>query len=82
MKPVLYCDQRSPPVRSVLMLLKMLNIDMELKFIDLFKGEQMKPSFKEVCSVPVIPYLYSYIPLNLFFFSKFLRLILVILYRL
>lgn len=48
MKLVLYYDQRSPPVRSVLMLLKILNIDVNLKFIDLFKGEQLKPEFKEV----------------------------------
>ena len=66
MKPVLYCDQRSPPVRSVLMLLKMLNIDVELKFINLFKGDQMKSSFKEVRSVSVIQYR-IYIPLNIFF---------------
>lgn len=48
MKPVLYYDQRSPPVRSVLMLLKLLDIEVDLKFIDLFKGEQLKPEFKEV----------------------------------
>lgn len=58
MKPVLYCDQRSPPVRSVLMLLKMLNIDVELKFINLFKGDQMKSSFKEVRSVAIIQYVF------------------------
>ncbi|KAI8117138.1 Glutathione S-transferase E14 [Lucilia cuprina] len=55
MKPVLYYDQRSPPVRSVLMLLKILNIEVDLKFIDLFKGEQLKPTFKELNPAHTVP---------------------------
>ncbi|XP_037827653.1 glutathione S-transferase E14 [Lucilia sericata] len=55
MKPVLYYDQRSPPVRSVLMLLKVLNIEVDLKFIDLFKGEQLKPTFKELNPAHTVP---------------------------
>lgn len=39
-KPILYYDDRSPPVRSCLMLIKLLDIDVELRFVDLFKGEQ------------------------------------------
>ncbi|XP_055921900.1 glutathione S-transferase E14 [Eupeodes corollae] len=57
MKPTLYYDDRSPPVRSCLLLIKILNIDVELKFIDLFKGEQLKPDFLEINpahSVPVL----------------------------
>ncbi|XP_065368898.1 uncharacterized protein GstE14 [Calliphora vicina] len=55
MKLVLYYDQRSPPVRSVLMLLKILKIDLDLKFIDLFKGEQLKPDFKELNPAHTVP---------------------------
>ncbi|KAM7342803.1 glutathione S-transferase E14-like [Cochliomyia hominivorax] len=55
MKPVLYCDQRSPPVRSVLILLKLLDIEVDLKFIDLFKGEQLKPTFKEINPAHTVP---------------------------
>ncbi|XP_034104061.1 glutathione S-transferase E14 isoform X2 [Drosophila albomicans] len=44
-KPILYYDDRSPPVRSCLMLIKMLKIDIELRFIDLFRGEQFGKEF-------------------------------------
>ncbi|XP_017836071.1 glutathione S-transferase E14 [Drosophila busckii] len=44
-KPILYYDDRSPPVRSCLMLIKMLNIDVELRFVDLFKGAQFQQDF-------------------------------------
>ncbi|KAH8401452.1 hypothetical protein KR009_005552 [Drosophila setifemur] len=44
-KPILYYDDRSPPVRSCLMLIKLLNIDVELRFVDLFKGEQFEKDF-------------------------------------
>ncbi|XP_034477552.1 glutathione S-transferase E14 [Drosophila innubila] len=44
-KPILYYDDRSPPVRSCLMLIKMLNIDVELRFVDLFRGEQFEKEY-------------------------------------
>ncbi|XP_030387143.1 glutathione S-transferase E14 [Scaptodrosophila lebanonensis] len=44
-KPLLYYDDRSPPVRSCLMLIKILNIDVDLHFIDLFKGAQFEAEF-------------------------------------
>nr|XP_017001142.2 glutathione S-transferase E14 [Drosophila takahashii] len=44
-KPILYYDDRSPPVRSCLMLIKLLDIDVELRFVDLFKGEQFHKDF-------------------------------------
>jgi len=47
-RPILYYDDRSPPVRSCLMLIKLLDIDVELKFVDLFKGEQFQKDFLEV----------------------------------
>lgn len=50
---VLYYDDRSPCVRSCLMLIKMLKIDVELRFIDVFRGEQLTDHFKRVnkCSL-------------------------------
>lgn len=47
-KPILYYDDRSPPVRSCLMLIKLLDIDVELRFVDLFKGEQFQKDFLAV----------------------------------
>ncbi|KAH8245864.1 hypothetical protein KR038_006368 [Drosophila bunnanda] len=44
-KPILYYDDRSPPVRSCLMLIKLLDIDVELRFVDLFKGQQFQKDF-------------------------------------
>ncbi|XP_046866346.1 glutathione S-transferase E14 isoform X2 [Drosophila willistoni] len=44
-RPILFYDDRSPPVRSCLMLIKMLNIDVELRFVDLFKGAQFDKDF-------------------------------------
>lgn len=44
----LYYDERSPPVRSVLMLIKMLNIEVDLKEVDLFKRKQLREEFLEV----------------------------------
>lgn len=48
MKPIFYYDDISPPVRSVLMLIDELKIDVEYKFIDLFKGENRSDEFFKV----------------------------------
>ncbi|KAL5286781.1 hypothetical protein ACFFRR_008035 [Megaselia abdita] len=48
MRPVLYIDKRSPPVRACLMLARILKIDLEYKEIDLFKGEQNSEEFLKV----------------------------------
>lgn len=48
MRPVLYIDKRSPPVRACLMLAKILDLDLEYKEIDLFKGEQNTREFLQV----------------------------------
>ncbi|XP_061392705.1 glutathione S-transferase E14 [Musca vetustissima] len=53
----LYYDERSPPVRSVLMLIKMLNISVELKSVDLFKREQLRPEFLELNPAHTVPVL-------------------------
>lgn len=48
MKPILYFDKRSPPVRSVFMLIGALKLDLDYKPIDLIKGEQMHEEFLKV----------------------------------
>lgn len=48
MKPELYFDQRSPPVRSVLLLIKTLGVDVDEKPIDLAKGEHLSETFIKV----------------------------------
>lgn len=48
MKPELYVDHRSPPVRSTLLLVKTLGIDVDEKPIDLAKGEHVSKAFIEV----------------------------------
>lgn len=47
-RPILYYDDISPVVRSVLMLVDVLKIDVELKFIDLFKGEHRSDEYFKV----------------------------------
>lgn len=48
MKPELYADRRSPPVRSVLLLVEALGIDVNEKPIDLAKGEHYSPELLKV----------------------------------
>jgi len=43
--PVLYYLPPSPPCRSILLLAKMLDIDFELKIVNILEGEQLKPDF-------------------------------------
>ncbi|XP_017077231.1 glutathione S-transferase E14 isoform X2 [Drosophila eugracilis] len=54
-KPILYYDDRSPPVRSCLMLIKLLDIDVELRFVDLFKGEQFHKDFLSLNPLHSVP---------------------------
>lgn len=48
MKPTLYVDDRSPPVRSILMLIDEIQLDVEIELIDLFKQENLKPAYLQV----------------------------------
>lgn len=48
MKPELYLDKCSPPVRSVLLLIEALGIDVDEKLVTLAKGEHMHKDFIEV----------------------------------
>lgn len=46
--PILHYLPPSAPCRAVLLLGKLLNIEFDLRFIDLMKGEHLKPEFIEV----------------------------------
>ena len=47
-KPIIFIDKRSPPVRSVLMLVDMLNIDADFQNVNIFTGEQFGEEFLRV----------------------------------
>lgn len=51
MMPVLHYLPPSAPCRAVLLLGRLLNIDFDLRLIDITKGEQLKPEFVEVKNV-------------------------------
>lgn len=46
--PVLHYLPPSPPCRAVLLLGRLLNIEFDLRLLDVTKGEQLKPEFIEV----------------------------------
>lgn len=48
MKPQLFLDRRSPPVRSVLLLIEALKIDVDENHIDLFKGDHLNDNYLKV----------------------------------
>jgi Glutathione S-transferase, N-terminal domain len=48
MKPILYFDNISPPVRSVLLLIEALNIDVDYRFVDLFAQEHLAEDYVKV----------------------------------
>lgn len=51
MKPDFYFDRRSPPVRSVLLLIEAFGIDVDYKPIDLGKGEHLSEHFVKVICI-------------------------------
>uniref|UniRef100_A0A336L7V9 glutathione transferase n=1 Tax=Culicoides sonorensis TaxID=179676 RepID=A0A336L7V9_CULSO len=53
--PILYFDNRSPPVRSVLLVINYLNIPVEYKLIDLFKVEHLKEEFLKINPFHTVP---------------------------
>lgn len=48
MRPLLYCDPRTPQSRSVLLLIEALEIDVEQITIDVIKGETRNPDYLNV----------------------------------
>lgn len=48
MTPKLYMRYASPPVRSVLLCAEALGLKLELKEVDLFGGEHLKPEYLKV----------------------------------
>lgn len=61
MKPELYLDRRSPPVRSVLLLIEALGIEVTEKPIDLSIGEMFSEQFLKVFEIGAT-FLFSIIP--------------------
>lgn len=51
----LYYLPLSPPCRSIIMLAKTLNIELNLKKLDLFAGEHLKPDFLKVSRLAAPP---------------------------
>lgn len=47
--PILHYAALSPPCRSVLLLSRILNIEFDLRVVDVLNGDNMKPEFIEVC---------------------------------
>lgn len=48
MKPILYYDEISPPVRSVLLLIRALEIDVDRKYVNLFERGHLDEEFIKV----------------------------------
>lgn len=48
MSPILYMSPASPAVRAVQITAEALGVKLELKEVDFFKGEHMKPEFLKV----------------------------------
>ncbi|XP_075148972.1 glutathione S-transferase D7-like isoform X2 [Haematobia irritans] len=55
MTPTLYYLPPSPPCRTILLLAKMLELQLDLKIINVLEGEQMKPDFLEMNPQHCIP---------------------------
>lgn len=45
MAPKLYYLECSPPVRSVLITVTAIGLDLEKEYLDLFNGDHLKPEF-------------------------------------
>ncbi|XP_070502093.1 glutathione S-transferase 1-like [Chironomus tepperi] len=56
-KPVFYYHPLSPPARSVVMVARENNIDIELKEIDFLKGEHTSEHFTKINPAQTIPFL-------------------------
>ncbi|KAF9412784.1 hypothetical protein HW555_008787 [Spodoptera exigua] len=54
-KPILYGDEASPPVRFAMMTASLANIDVEFKKIDLFKAENRTEFYKKINPLQKVP---------------------------
>lgn len=54
----LYCDQRTEPSRMVLLTIRNIGLDIELRHIDVFRGEQNTPDFIKINPLHQIPVLH------------------------
>ncbi|XP_050352192.1 glutathione S-transferase E14-like [Nymphalis io] len=54
-KPIVYGDEVSPPVRFVMMTASILNIDIEFHKIDLFKNENRTDFYREINPLQKVP---------------------------
>lgn len=55
MKPIVYGHLASPPVRSVMMLVRHLNLDVEFKLVDLFTRAHMQPDYVKLTPMHSVP---------------------------
>lgn len=58
MAPKLYCTILSPAVRSVLLCAKALDLELELKEVNLATGEHLTPAYLKVSKGFAIDYFY------------------------
>ncbi|KAB0796156.1 hypothetical protein PPYR_10217 [Photinus pyralis] len=55
MAPILYSIKASPAVRSVLIAAKFLNLPLEVRELDYFAGEHLKPEFLQLNPLHTVP---------------------------
>ncbi|XP_055689039.1 glutathione S-transferase E14-like [Lutzomyia longipalpis] len=57
MRPILFCDRISPPVRSVFLLIRELNLDVEKRTVNLLKRENHHEDFIKINPLRTVPVL-------------------------
>jgi glutathione S-transferase len=55
----LYCNNHGAPSRMVILTIRYLGLDIDLKYIDVFKGEQHTPEFIKINQLHQIPVLHT-----------------------
>lgn len=66
-KIVLFYRPLSPPSRAVLLTAKAIGVNLELKNINVLKGEHLTPEFRKVCFVAVLLWSYCLSTVKMFF---------------
>ncbi|XP_050323992.1 uncharacterized protein LOC126755455 [Bactrocera neohumeralis] len=54
-RPILYYDDINPHSRAVLMILNMLDVDIELRAVEMIKGEHLKPAYAKINPALTVP---------------------------